>query len=173
MSAKLSSNAKALIAAHRKAMARHEAAMRRIKDTPYPDRAHVNVAEIGPRCVAYDMVQLDRMGAEHIDRQKLTGLDRVEFNKQMLGYREVLTLLESLNQGWRRRYDIDAIEAEQTVAFDELEKAWKALIARIKSNPRDIPEIARYFSTPEASGGDFWRPRKVLLAIAGVGRKLA
>ncbi len=157
---------KGLIAAHRQTKAAHNAASSVVAGMHYPDSVSVTIPEIGPHCAVYTIKDLERFSREHIANNGLTGLDRITFQKQMVGYREALTLLDGLRQEWRGRQKIDEIEAVECKAYDEAEKAWKALLARIHSHPKDIPEIARYFATPEASTGDFWRPREVLRAIA-------
>jgi hypothetical protein len=171
MRPKPSSETTALIAAYRKAKAQHDTAMEDTRAMHLPDRVHVSIPEIGPRCTVYNLDDLERLSREYIANNGLAGLARIAFQRQMVGYREALTLLESLYQEWRKQQKIDHLEAKECEAYDEVEKTWKALLARIKSHPRDIPEIARYLASPEGSTGDFFRPREALRAIAGVNGK--
>lgn len=163
-------DAKALIAAHRAAVARAEAIDTTGRRHEYPPTPSVTLTEIGPGCSVSTLERLDDMAREHINNQVLTYEAKLSFQRQIANYRAALKLMLEAKEMWRQNNNLDATEAADYETLATVEKTWKALLARIKSHPRDIPDIARYLAAEEVTGRDMWRAREALRLIGLYGK---
>jgi hypothetical protein len=95
----------------------------------------------------------------------LGGIDRIEFGRRMQQYRQALKILLDLHEEWLRSTGFEDLQREHAAAYEQVDHAYKALLARIKKR-QDIPAIARYFATQTVESGEFWRSEPILKAIA-------
>ena len=77
--------------------------MEAVSSAQRPEFAGVTVPEIGSRCRAFSVEQLDKLAQQHIAQNTMNAFDKIEFGKQIAGYWDVLARLENPQLAWRRK----------------------------------------------------------------------
>jgi hypothetical protein len=121
----------------------------------------------GPESLDYGAAQLMK-AAGHIPGSAQANRLLVRVS----AYKAILSQLRALRDEWEEMSGLDAARAAENSAYERKEHVWKALVGRLKTSPKERPEILRFLAVGPDHGGvlEPWRLRAAFKALSQGGR---
>lgn len=160
--------AKGLIANWKRVAERLRKAEEALMAVKEPHSLIAPVPEIEPEATAYSTESLERMVKNYLSITPLRSLELIEFNQRISTYRTAITLVEKAIEAWRVAQKVPELEKESGEAYEAHRAQWKAIIGYVKSHPKEIGPIAKFFSAgaEDTLKGEPWRWLDLLRAVA-------